>query len=92
MAHVTPHHQKAHDRCHARHHGIHADEFRQKAFAHIFPVGAAHHAHHEQGLENEEAEGEPATYSTIRSSHIGRPSAAVTAAARMMPVASPATQ
>ena len=34
----------------------------------------------------------PARYSTIRSSHMGRPSAAVIAAARMMPVASPATQ
>ena len=34
----------------------------------------------------------PATYSTIRSIHIGRPMSAVTAAARMIPVASPATQ
>jgi hypothetical protein len=34
----------------------------------------------------------PAAYSTMKSIHIGRPSAAVTAAARMIPVASPATQ
>jgi hypothetical protein len=34
----------------------------------------------------------PATYSTIRSIHIGRPNAAVIVAATMMPVASPATQ
>jgi len=34
----------------------------------------------------------PAAYSMMRSSHIGKPSAAVTAAARMMPVASPAMQ
>ena len=34
----------------------------------------------------------PVTYSTTRSSHIGRPSEAVMTAARMIPVASPATQ
>jgi len=34
----------------------------------------------------------PAAYSTMRSIHIGRPSEAVMTAARMMPVASPATQ
>ena len=34
----------------------------------------------------------PATYSTIRSIHIGRPSVAVMTAAAMIPVASPATQ
>jgi hypothetical protein len=34
----------------------------------------------------------PATYSTIRSSHMGRPSKAVMTAAAMMPVASPAMQ
>ena len=34
----------------------------------------------------------PARYSTIRSIHIGNPRKAVVAAARMMPVASPATQ
>src|SRR5713226_3582002 len=34
----------------------------------------------------------PAAYSTMRSNHIGNPSVAVMTAARMMPVASPATQ
>jgi hypothetical protein len=34
----------------------------------------------------------PAMYSTMRSTHIGRPNAAVIAAAAMIPVASPATQ
>ena len=34
----------------------------------------------------------PAMYSTIRSIHIGNPSVAVMTAAKMMPVASPATQ
>ena len=34
----------------------------------------------------------PAAYSMIRSSHMGRPSDATTTAATMMPVASPATQ
>jgi hypothetical protein len=34
----------------------------------------------------------PVAYSTIRSSHIGSPRVEVMAAARMMPVASPATQ
>ncbi len=34
----------------------------------------------------------PVRYSTMRSAHIGRPSAAVITAARMIPVASPATQ
>jgi hypothetical protein len=38
------------------------------------------------------ANAKPAAYSTIRSIHIEKPSAAVMAAARMMPVASPATQ
>jgi hypothetical protein len=34
----------------------------------------------------------PATYSTTRSTHMGRPSAAVITAAATMPVASPAMQ
>ena len=34
----------------------------------------------------------PARYSMMRSSHMGKPRVAVTTAARMMPVASPATQ
>ena len=34
----------------------------------------------------------PAAYSTMRSIHIGKPMSAVTVAARMIPVASPATQ
>jgi hypothetical protein len=45
-------------RRHARHHGVHADEFGHKTLADVFPVGPAHHPLHEQGLENEETEGE----------------------------------
>jgi hypothetical protein len=43
-------------------------------------------------LEDEKAKAKPATYSTIRSTQIGRPSPAVMAAAKMIPVRSPAMQ
>jgi hypothetical protein len=57
--HIVTHHKEAHDRSHARHHEVHADEFRHEALANVLPIGAAHHRLHEQRLEDEQAEGEP---------------------------------
>jgi hypothetical protein len=40
-----------------RHHEIHANEFRDKAFSDVLQISSAHHRLYEQRLENEEPEG-----------------------------------
>ena len=57
-AHIAAHHQKRHQKTHPGHHGVHADEFREKRTLDVFKIRSTHHFLHEQRLEDEQAEDE----------------------------------
>jgi NADH-quinone oxidoreductase subunit I len=67
-------------------------EIADKALPHVLPVGPPIMRCIKRDWKMKRPKAKPAKYSTIRSCHIGRPRVAVTTAAKMTPVASPATQ
>jgi len=67
---------------HAGGHHVHRQPFGDERAADGAGVRPPEHVLHEQRLEDEQAEGEPAAYSTMKSIHIGKPSSPVIAGRR----------